>query len=142
MTVNPADSTIRRSAGADELRVAADRLIGPVSRWSASRWLSRARPVESGRTDGVGTDVVLPDGAGALPDGTCAEVAYAAAVQLAALGAEAEGRPGHRLPRPEYDVGIPDQLTVLVNDLIEFATEPVLDRATDVVRSTSRRLLN
>jgi hypothetical protein len=89
------------------VRRASARLRDRVGGWSPDRW---AAPLSDGRSK--------------------ADLVYAVVQQIADLAAEAEGQPRRVVPRLTNDVALPDQLTVVVNDLLgvtadRAALEPV-----------------
>jgi hypothetical protein len=98
--------------------VAADRLVNRVGHWTPARW---AAPV--GLTD-------------ASP--IRADVMFALVQTLADRAADAEHRLPRRVPRLENDLVLPDQLRVMVADLL-LADPPaaVLEQAAVAVESTA-----
>lgn len=104
---------------APSLRAAADRLVARVGHWTPQRWQTAA--------------------AGAA--GTRADVVHALVQRLADLGAEAEARAPRPVPRLDNDLALPDQVRVMVADLI-LATpgDPALLSATTLLNSTLRAL--
>ena len=66
---------------------------------------------------------------------------YALVQQIADLAADAEGEPRRAVPRLVNDVALPDQLTVVVNDLVDAtADRDRLDPALAAITATSRAL--
>jgi hypothetical protein len=111
------DPNAEESAAA-RLSVAADRLVNRVGHWTPARW---AAPV--GLTD-------------ASP--IRADVMFALVQTLADRAADAEHRLPRRVPRLENDLVLPDQLRVMVADLL-LADPPaaVLEQAAVAVESTA-----
>ncbi|WP_306215874.1 hypothetical protein [Actinoplanes sp. RD1] len=95
---------------AEDVRVALQRLLSQVGHWETGRWAAAA-------------------GSG----GSRGDVVHALVQRLADLGAEAEGRA--RLPVPrEPDMILPDQLKVMVDDLVAAGpAESLLARATEEI---------
>jgi hypothetical protein len=97
------------------LDAAASRFLARVGHWEQSRWSQPAKitdpPVESR-----------------------ADVVYGLAQRLADLGASVEGWPPQRVPRLENDLALPDQVRVMVADLLR-ASAP-----TDVLRAAAADL--
>lgn len=86
-------------------------LLNSVSHWGPPRWV--------GRADGV----------------------HALVQRLADLGADAEDRPHRPVPRLDSDLALPDQLRVMVADLLGAAAAPeLLDAAADAIRAARRAL--
>lgn len=123
------------ATAAERLDLAAFRLVDPTTSWSVTKW---ARPCRGGWPAALS-----PVETGEQHEApTRAEVAYALAVRLAAWGAEAELREPVQLPRLDHDVSLPDQLAVLVDDLLRTApSDQLLDEAADLVRTTGRCVL-
>jgi hypothetical protein len=65
---------------------------------------------------------------------------YALVQRLADLGADAEGRPRRTVPRPGHDLVLPDQLAVMVADLLLTGDAGALDAAADEVAEAAHRL--
>jgi len=86
----------------DLLLLHTGRLRASVSVWSASRWTAAPHLLPG-----------LPPTAG-----TCAGVAAHLVQALADLGADAEGRPRRRVPPPDSDLVLPDQLLVMAYDIV------------------------
>ncbi len=88
----------------------AGRLRSSVSVWSAGRWTAAPR--------------LLPD---LLPtSSTCAGVAHHLIQTLADLGADAEGRPRRKVPQPDSDLLLPDQIMVMAYDIALAQPTPAL----------------
>jgi hypothetical protein len=99
--------------------VAAERFVGRVAHWTPQRW---QRPVRDGGPSRA--DAVL----------TLAQ-------ELADLGAESEGHPAYRVPRLDNALALPDQIQVLVGDLLRHqAAAAVLRRAAAAIDATTRLL--
>jgi hypothetical protein len=79
------------------LRQAAQRLLAKVDHWGSARW---AQPADQNQNQ------------------TRADEVSALVQQLADLAADAEGHPRRLVPRPEHDGGLPDQVRVMVSDLL------------------------
>ncbi len=94
---------------AEELQIVCRRLLAQVGHWETGRWEVAATGPGSGRSRG--------------------DVVYALVQKLADLGAEAEGRPPATVPR-EPDMILPDQLKVMIHDLVATpAPTGLLERA-------------
>ena len=111
------DPNAEESAAA-RLSVAADRLVNRVGHWTPARW---AAPV--GLTEGAPIR---------------ADIMYGLVQALADQAADAEHRPPRPVPRLDNDLSLPDQLRVMVADLL-LAAPPasVLDQAAAAVESTT-----
>jgi hypothetical protein len=97
----------------------ADRLIDQVSRWTPPRWTVSS----------------------ASGTGTRADATYALAQRLADLEADATGHERFPVPRLDNDLALPDQVRVMVLDLVAADPGPeVLDAAMEAVRETRREL--
>lgn len=96
------------------LRVAEQRFVGRVGHWTRARWAGassdRGAPVDGGAS----TNRAAADG----PDRTRADIVHALVQVLADLGAEAERRPRRAVPRLASDLALPDQVRVMVADLM------------------------
>jgi hypothetical protein len=92
----PAGAAARPRPGADAVRVAAERLVGRVSHWTPARWVGRA------------------------------ERFHALVQQLADLAAASAGRPPRTVPRLDSDLALPDQLRVVVGDLLDECDDPAV----------------
>lgn len=98
---------------ADELRRAAARLADQVSHWTPPRWAASGR----------------------------AEAFHALVQRIADLDAGAEGEPRRPVPRPDNDMALPDQLRVVVADLLAAgADEPTLAAAVAAVAAARAAL--
>jgi len=98
---------------------AADRLADHVGHWAPARW---AQP-------------------SAVPGATRADVVHELAQRLADLEATASGRPPRRVPRLDNDLALPDQVRVMVLDLVRAGAGPVLlAEALDAVTQARQRL--
>ena len=86
---------------ADELAVETRRLVDRVSTWTPPRW---AASTASGA-------------------GTRADRFFTLIQEIADAAAEAEGQPRREVPRLAPDTALPDQLRVVVADLIEAAPD-------------------
>jgi hypothetical protein len=96
---------------------AVDRLADQVGHWTPARW---AQPAG---------------------EGTRADVVHALAQRLADLEASVTGRPVLPVPRLPNDLALPDQVRVMVLDLIAARPDPsVLETALDAV-TEARALL-
>jgi hypothetical protein len=107
------------------LDAAASRFLGRVGHWNQSRWSQPAHstpPVDHQAT-------------------TRAEVVHALAQRLADLCAAVEGRPPRAVPRLENYLALPDQVRVMVADLL-FAGAPadILHAAAVDLDATAERL--
>jgi hypothetical protein len=68
---------------------------------------------------------------------------YALVQHLADLGARAEGRPRRPVPRLEHDLGLPDQVQVMVADLLVtggVGDAGVVTEAVEAVGRVNRRI--
>ena len=83
------------TAGAQALEAATRRCCGRMSGWTPAGWAARC-----------------PSG------GTRADLAFGLVQRVADLAADAEGQPRRRVPRPDSDLVIGDQLRVVVADLV------------------------
>jgi hypothetical protein len=111
------DPNAEESAAA-RLSVAADRLVNRVGHWTPARW---AAPV--GLTEGAPIR---------------ADIMYGLVQALADQAADAEHRPPRPVPRLDNDLALPDQLRVMVADLLHAAPPAaVLDQAAAAVESTT-----
>ncbi|GAA1038343.1 hypothetical protein GCM10009557_54070 [Virgisporangium ochraceum] len=104
----------------DELAVETRRLVDRVSTWTPPRWAASS----------------------ASGPGTRADRFHALIQELADQAADAEGQPHRVVPRLSPDTALPDQLRVVVADLIEAARddEARLTAATKRVLATKRAL--
>jgi hypothetical protein len=92
---------------------AVDRLADHVGHWTPARW---AQPAG---------------------DGTRAEAVHALAQRLADLEAAVTGRETRPVPRLSNDLALPDQVRVMVLDLIAAHPDPaVLDEALTAITAT------
>ncbi|WP_434742928.1 hypothetical protein [Micromonospora sp. SH-82] len=104
---------------AADLTRARDLLINQVGHWQQPRW---AAPAASGDVSRV-------------------DLVHRLVQEIANLAADAEGGPRRAVPRAENDLSLPDQLRVVVADLV--AAEPpaeVLTHATETLNVTRRAL--
>jgi hypothetical protein len=92
--------------------------VDRTATWTPARWASSC-----------------PDG-----DSSRADAAHALVQYLADVGADAEGRPRRRVPRLEHDVSLPDQIAVVVADLVAAGTPETLAEAAEEVRRAARRI--
>jgi hypothetical protein len=83
---------------------AADRLADHVGHWTPTRWAQPSASAGSSR----------------------AEVVHALVQRLADLEATASGRPPRPVPRLDNDLSLPDQVRVMILDLLRADTGPVL----------------
>jgi hypothetical protein len=100
------------------LRLAVGRLVDRVAHWTPVRWN-------------------LPSAAG----GSRADAVHGLVQEIADLAADAEGQPHRPVPRLANDLALPDQLRVVVADLVRAAPgAAVLGAATDRVVTMGRAL--
>jgi hypothetical protein len=100
------------------LSAAAGRLYARVRRWSPVRWTA-----------------VAPGGR------TRADVVFDLVQRLADAAADAEHRPRRGVPRLEHDLAIPDQVRVMVADLLASgAPADSLVRAATAIDTTARAI--
>jgi hypothetical protein len=100
---------------------ATDRLVDHVGHWAPARW---TRPATGD-----------PDG------GSRADVVHGLAQRLADLEADVTGRAGRPVPRLGNDLALPDQVRVMVLDLVRAQAGPaVLAAALDAVTQARERL--
>ncbi|MEV4488829.1 hypothetical protein AB0K04_01780 [Micromonospora coxensis] len=100
---------------AAELDRAVGLLVRQVGHWQQPRWAAR------------------PDGG----DGSRADLVHRLVQEIADLGADAEGGPRRRVPRPVNDLALVDQLRVVAADLVAAAPpDEVLARAAAEVAAT------
>jgi hypothetical protein len=98
---------------------AVDRLADHVGHWSPARWAQPSSVGERSR----------------------AEVVHALAQRLADLEATVSGRPARPVPRLRNDLALPDQVRVMVLDLLMADAGPaVLGAALDAVTEARRQL--
>ena len=110
------DPNAEESAAA-RLSVAADRLVNRVGHWTPARWAAPA-----GLTEGAPVR---------------ADIMFGLVQTLADLAAGAEKRPSRPVPRLDNDLALPDQLRVMVNDLLAAPVPPpVLQAATTRITTT------
>lgn len=93
--------------------LAADRLIGRVAHWTPARWAK-------------------PSGAHV----SRAELMHGLAQRLADAGADAEGRERRPVPRLDNDLALPDQVRVLVADIV--AAAPPADDLAELTAAVRR----
>ncbi|HZN70841.1 MAG TPA: hypothetical protein VFC00_04030 [Micromonosporaceae bacterium] len=94
----------------DDLRRELELLRNAVSHWGPPRWVGRAERV------------------------------HALVQRLADLAADAEGEPRRPVPRLDNDLALPDQLRVVVADLVVAAGSEVLAVAAREIAATRRAL--
>ena len=105
----------------DQLVRETDQLVNHVGHWSPARWVAPAASTTDGRSRG--------------------EVVHALAQRLADLEADVTGRPGRDVPRLGNDLALPDQVRVMVLDLVRAHAGPaVLAAALDAI-TAARSLL-
>jgi hypothetical protein len=110
-----------KAASAAALCAAADRLVARIAHWQPSRW---SRPVAGAKGQG---------------DVTRGDAVHSLVQRLADLSATAEGRPGRPVPRLNNDLALPDQLRVMVADLVRARpADETLRMATEWIAATSR----
>ena len=104
------------------MNAAVDRLVGRVGHWEPPRW----------------TAPTTPDGG---EPSTRADLIFGLVQWLADLAADAEGVVRRPVPRPANDPVLPDQVRVMVADLL-FSDPPadVLSAAAARVDATARQL--
>lgn len=104
----------------DELAVETRRLVDRVSTWTPPKWAASS----------------------ASGPGTRADRFHALVQELADSAADAEGQPRRAVPRLSPDTALPDQLRVVVADLIAAADadDPRITAATKRVNTTKRAL--
>jgi hypothetical protein len=69
-----------------------------------------------------------------------ADVVFALVQELADLGADAEGRPRRTVPRPPYDLALPDQVAVMAADLRAASGPATLASAAAAIQRAARRI--
>jgi hypothetical protein len=112
--------------------VAADRLVRRVSHWDSDRWATPVPP------PGSLAFAPVPPPAGAPRR---SEVMFALVQELADAGADAERRVRRTVPRLDNDLALPDQLRVMVADLITAEPDDeLLDRAARLITRTAHVL--
>jgi hypothetical protein len=100
------------------LNAAVDRFVARVGHWEPARW-ARSDPSGGSRSDAV----------------------HALVQDLADVARAAEGRPPRPVPRLDNDLALPDQVRVMVADLILAGAPPdVLVDAADRIDATTRSL--
>jgi hypothetical protein len=73
--------------------------------------------------------------------GTRAELVFRLVQELADLGAAAEGIPSRPVPRLDNDLALPDQVRVMVSDLLLApASDETLTKAAAAIQTTTRAL--
>jgi hypothetical protein len=115
----PAASS-RAGPAAAQLRAAADRLDDRVRPWTPARWARQARG-----SDGL----------------TRADLVFGLVQRIADAAADAEHRARRPVPRLDHDLALPDQLRVMVADLL--TADPPADalRAAATAITTAARTL-
>lgn len=116
------------------LRAAADRLVNRVSHWTPARW---ERPVRAD-LDASGPPIAVSSPAVAL---TRADLVFGLVQELADLAAQVEARPRRDVPRLDNKLALPDQVRVMVADLL--AADPpteMVHAATATVDAATRAL--
>jgi hypothetical protein len=105
----------QRELAAAQLRAAASRLLARVEHWSQPRWAQPTRVAEPA-------------------EGTRADVVHGLVQRLADLAAGVEGRSPQEVPRLDNDLVLPDQVRVMVADLLLAGAheEALLAAASDV----------
>ncbi len=99
--------------------MAVDRLVNRVSHWSPTRWSQPARPGLPVRSDLV----------------------FALVQNLADLAADADGHPRRPVPRLASDLALPDQVRVMLADLLaQPRTDELLESARVLIRDTAGAL--
>ena len=117
MAVPPLGTTDPTAA----LRAAVGRLVNRTAHWTPARW---ALPAKGGPRRRTRADEI-----------------FALIQRLADLGATAEGRPGRKVPRPDSDLTLDDQLRVMANDLVAAApTDDLIRTATEAVNAANTAL--
>ncbi|MFF5175982.1 hypothetical protein ACFY3U_25615 [Micromonospora sp. NPDC000089] len=106
-------------SAAEELDRAVRRLVGQVGHWEQPRWAAKADAGNVSRADLV----------------------HKLVQEIANLAADAEGAPPRAVPRLANDRALPDQLRVVVADLVAAGPpEAELARATAAVTATRSAL--
>jgi hypothetical protein len=105
---------------AQDFAASIDRLLRQVGHWEQARWWTRP-----------------PSAASTGP--TRGDTLYALIQRLADLGADAENRPHHPVPRLS-DLVLRDQLRVMADDLLATPSEQLLPQATEAVDTVRRAL--
>lgn len=114
---------------AEELRRAVDLFVRQVGHWEQPRWSAEAAGARAADAGADATGV------------SRADVVHRLVQEIANLAADAEGEPRREVPRLENDLALPDQLRVVVADLIAAgAPDDVLAAAAAKVAAV-RRLL-
>ncbi len=118
---------------------AASRLLARVGHWEQFRWSQPAKTSDLG-------ELPPPEGPKVAkiadpPVESRADVVHGLAQQLADLCAEVEGRPARPVPRLENDLALPDQVRVMVTDLLRAgAPADVLRAAAADLDATAGRV--
>lgn len=107
------ESELHRSAVA--LCAAADRLVARTAHWTPARW-SVTVAVPAPANDELS--------ATPAPVKSRAEAMFALVQLLAEAGSRAEGRASRPVPRLDNDLALPDQLRVMVADLVAAEPDP------------------
>ena len=116
-----AGTDLTNESAAAGLSVAADRMVNRVGHWTPARWAAPA-----GLTEGAPIR---------------ADIMFGLVQTLADLAAVAEHRPSRPVPRLDNNLGLPDQLRVMVADLLLAAPAPAaLEQAAGAVESTAATL--
>jgi hypothetical protein len=102
----------------DELAVETRRLVDRVSTWTPPRWAASSASGPGSRADRF----------------------YALVQELADQAADAEGQPRRVVPRLSPDTALPDQLRVVVADLLAAGDSSRIEAAAKRVLSTKRAL--
>jgi hypothetical protein len=102
-------------------------LCDRVRDWTPQRWSRRPDAAVDPGSPGPPEPRAVP-----------ADLVHALAQSLADLAADAEGRPRRVVPRLESDLALPDQLRVMVADLVAAGpAEEILSAATERVTTTA-----
>jgi len=109
-----------QDSAAAQLSAAADRLVHRVGHWSKARWAEPARGTGAGTSRG--------------------DAVFALVERLAGLAATIEGRAAHAVPRLASDMVLPDQLRVMVLDLLAVAPPDALLSAAHDLDATGSSL--
>jgi hypothetical protein len=118
-----ASESASSSESAAALCAAADRFVTRVAHWQPSRW---SRPA----AHPIGGD-----------ETTRASAVFSLVQRIADLAATAEGCPARAVPRLDNDLALPDQLRVMVADLLLAGPpERTLREAAEWIAATSRAL--
>lgn len=123
---------------AAQLSAAADRLVNRVGHWTRARW---AEPCRVPPSAAAPSRFYRRSAAPPAPSGPSrADAVFALIQRLADMAAHIEGRDPRAVPRQRTDLVLPDQLRVMVLDLLVVAPAELLRAATHDIETTGATL--